>query len=149
MLRLNRFPTEVVDGQLQKTGDLFQEASGARSAFVIHNEGGDLAGVWIDSNGLGILSPDVEDGLHVGVQEVRAQGMAGDLGDDLRWNIRELERNAPIARAHDIADLIARNSGGSEKLFQKLMRRLLHVDAGGAKRRVVIALAQKYGLGAA
>ena len=49
-------------------------------ALVVHDEVGDAA-VGGDGDDLAVLPADVDDGAHLGVEEVGPLGVAGDLGD--------------------------------------------------------------------
>ena len=109
---------QLVDGQVEDASDFLQEAPGARGALVVHHERLDLAVFRVDSNGLRVLPADVQDGADVGIEEVRSQGVRGNLGDDARRDVVELQGHAAVTGADDVADFVPRNPGGREQFVE-------------------------------
>ncbi|MNC74690.1 hypothetical protein D3C75_1260900 [compost metagenome] len=87
-------------------GYLFQEAAGAGGAFVVHDEFGYFSVAGIDPDGLGVLAADIDDGFDLGIEKMRAQRVAGNLGDNFMGGGFKLEGNPSVACSDNAADIV-------------------------------------------
>ena len=84
---------ELFDAGPQRTRDHLQKAPGARRAFIIHQEIGEITHL-VQLDNLTVLAADVDDRPGLRGQQPRAEPVARDLGDLL---IGEMHQLASVA----------------------------------------------------
>ena len=134
-------------GEIQELGGLLQKAAGSGRALVVHDETDHPARRGIDLDGLRILPTDIDDGPGIGVECMGAHGVARDLGDDATADIRELQRNATVARTHHIANLGSVDPGRFQQIVEQLVRTVLHPHARRDARDVDLVPVEQNSLG--
>ena len=121
---------EVVGGQPEVAGGLFEKRASAGRTLVVQAKGLHPP-FGVDFDSLDVLAADVEDGARVGKQMHRGARVRGELGD---LGIAKRNGVAAIAGRRDVGDHRALEAAVLQQLLEGGLCGLRQLEAGTANR---------------